>query len=120
MKLNPEKMENFEKLLDARPELSIQLLEITPETLSADEFEKLHLEMESLRAAILAGHQATISEMRQIVLYFRHRRGRLFTVAKAGKKSSATAATTGKAKKPPVRRKTAKEVDIQDLLKLIG
>jgi hypothetical protein len=110
-------IENFEKLLDTRPVSPIQLLETEPNSLSADEFEKLHLEMESLREKISAGHQCTVGEMRQIVLYFRHRRGRLFTVAKASKKSVAASETAGKTKKSPVRRKVTKNVDLADLFK---
>ena len=111
---------DFDKLLDTRPELPIKLLEAEPNSLSADEFEKLHNEMESLREKISAGHQCSVSEMRQIVLYFRHRRGKLFTVAKTSKKSVAASETAGKTKKSPVRRKVSKDIDIQDLLKLAG
>lgn len=111
---------DFDKLLDARPESPIKLLEAAPDTLSADEFEKLHNEMESLREKISAGHQCTVSEMRQIVLYFRHRRGKLFTVAKTSKKSVAASETAGKTKKSPVRRKVAKEVNLDDLFQTLG
>lgn len=111
---------DFDKLLDARPESPIKLLETTPNALSADEFEKLHLEMESLREKISAGHQCSVSEMRQIVLYFRHRRGKLFTLAKTSKKPAKAPSLDGKPKKAPVRRKTAKNVDLSDLFKTLG
>ena len=113
---------DFEKLLDSRPQSGLQILETEPNgpQLSAEEFELLERDISNLRNKILEGHNCTVAEMRQIVLFFRARRGKLFTVAKA--KKSSTAAE--KVAKTPVRRKTTtsklKDMDAKTLLETLG
>ena len=113
---------DFEKLLDSRPVSGLQILETEPNgpQLSAEDFELLEREISDLRSKILEGHNCTVTEMRKIVLFFRARRGKLFTVAKAPKSRAAAE----KVAKTPVRRKAAasklKDMDAKTLLETLG
>ena len=53
-----------------------------PDTLSEEQFEALTKEIEELRTKISAGGLASLEESRKIVIWFRSRRKRNFTVQK--------------------------------------
>lgn len=105
----------FDQLLDTVPTTAVELEISDAVILPPEEWEKLQTKMPELRKQIQAGHQATKEEQREIVVYFRARRGRNFTFEKP-KKEKVKAAK----KALPAKKKKQTETDLSTLLEKLG
>lgn len=76
-----------------------------PMELSEEQFKELTIEIDKIREKILSGAEVTVEEARQIVIWFRARRKKNFTVQKA---------KAVKAEKP--KRRAASNIDALELL----
>lgn len=91
---------------------------ITPQDesqLSEEQFKELTAQIDEIRAKITSGQEASVEEARLIVVYFRARRGRLFTV----KQEKAKKVKEKTERKAPAKRVTKKQIADMDALELL-